>query len=236
MATVIKAGHMPRTVRRLEAIDLADHVGEARVVMEEAHSQACEIIAEASQRAARDVQQVRQEARDKGYGKGYQEGLVAGRKDGLEEARAEFGQKQSQLVAALQESISKLEAMKEQIRLEAEKDVLDFAVVAATRLTFRVGDLRREAAMDNFRRAMALVTDKTSLTIRCSPKDSESLRKFFDSDFGALANGIHLRFVEDESIQPGGCVIQSGNGEVDASLETQVEQMAAALIGNSADA
>ena len=41
-----------------------------------------------------------------------------------------------------------------------------------------------------------------------------------------------VNLVADDSIAPGGCQVQSAQAEVDASLETQVDEMVALLLGD----
>jgi len=231
MSTVLKSGLSGKIIRRLDALDLADHVGEARTVIEDARRQSEAIIEEASQRARRDGANAGEQARVEGYEKGYQEGLAAGRTDAFERAKAEFAEQHGNLVRMMQAAIAGVDGIKEQLRLEAEADVLDFVVLAASKLTFAIGDLHREAAAENLRCSLALVADKTSIRIRCNPKDAETLREIAESIAQSTDCARHVVLVEDDSIAAGGCVVQSGSAEVDATLETQVAQMAAILTG-----
>ena len=236
MSTVLKAGLSGKIIRRLDALDLADHVGEARTVVEEARRQSEAIIEEANNRARRDGENAGEHARLEGYERGYQEGLSAGRSAASEQAKIEFAEQHGNLVAMMQAAIAGVDGIKEQLRLEAEADVLEFVVLAASKLTFVIGDLHREAAAENLRRSLVLVADKTSIRIRCNPKDAETLREVVESLAQSTDRARHVVLMEDDSIAAGGCVVQSGSAEVDATLETQVAQMAAMLTGKPNDA
>ena len=50
-----------------------------------------------------------------------------------------------------------------------------------------------------------------------------------------LGDASHVALVEDDSIAPGGAVVTSGGMEVDARIETQLEQMTALLLGTEGD-
>jgi flagellar assembly protein FliH len=151
----------------------------------------------------------------------------------LQQAGKEYKEKLAQLGDMFQAAILELEAIKERLRLDAMKDVLDFSISAASKLTFAIGELHQEAAMENLRRCLALVADKTSVSVRCHPRDVETLRTFSKSIVEQADLAAHVRLIEDESISPGGCIVESGGAEVDASLETQIAELAVALTGTS---
>lgn len=236
MSTVIKAGHAGKLARRLSTVDLADHLREANAVIKAAREEAVRIVDAAKDEARRTVECAGELARAQGYEKGYAEGVSAGRESALAQGKMEFAEKHANLAGMFQSAIEQFEETKEQLRLSAEKDLLDFAIFAASKLTFAIGALHREAARENFRRALSLVTNKSDVAVRCHPQDMETLRVFAESVMDSVRSGQHVRLVEDDSVSAGGCVLQRGTAEVDASLEVQVAEMISVLVGGSADA
>jgi flagellar assembly protein FliH len=236
MSTVIKAGHAGKIARRLATVDLVDHLGEARKIIDESRAKAAEIITDAQEQARRVVEKAGEQGRFDGFDKGYAEGVTAGREVALEQGKIEFAEKHANLAGMFQSAIAQIDETKEQLRLTAERDLLDFAVQAASRLTFAVGSLHREAACENFRRALSLVTGKTDMTVRCHPSDVATLSAFAETTLNSARNGRRVRLLEDDSVSPGGCVLQGGTAEVDASLETQVAEMVSILVGNKSNA
>jgi|CXWL01.1.fsa_nt_gi flagellar assembly protein FliH len=236
MSTVIKAGQAGKFVRRLAKVDLVDHLREATAVVDGARAQAVRIITDAEERARRAVENAGEKGRADGFDKGYAEGVAAGRDAALEQGRIEFAEKHAGLAGMFQAAIAWIDETKEPLRLTAEKDLLDFAVLTASKLTFAVGALHREAACENFRRALTLVTDKTDVTVRCNAKDVETLRVFAETVLDSARSGHGVRLIEDDSVSPGGCVLRSGKAEVDASLETQVAEMVSILVGKNSNA
>lgn len=233
MSTVIKAGHAGKIARRLATVDLADHLHEAAAVVARAREQAARIVADAEEHARLRVESAGEAARLQGYEKGFAQGLASGRDEALAQGKLEFAEKHASLAVTFQAAIAAIEESREQLRLSAEKDLLDFAVLTASKLTFAIGDLHRDAARENFRRALLLVTNKTDVTVRCSAKDMETLRMFAEEVLESTRNGQHARLVEDGSVSAGGCILQSGKAEVDASLETQVGEMVSNLLGKT---
>lgn len=236
MSTVIKAGQAVTLVRRLSTLDLADHLREARAIVDDAREQALRIVADAEEQARRMMENAGERGRIEGFDKGHAEGVAAGRTAALEQSKAEFTEKHASLVEAFQSAISQMNETKEQLRLAAEKNLLDFAIMVASKVTFAVGELHRESALENFRRAITLVMDKTDVTVRCNAKDLETLRVFAEATLDSARSGQHVRLVEDDAVKPGGCVLRSGRAEVDATLDVQVAEMVSILVGRNSNA
>lgn len=231
MPTVIKAGTKTLGARRLAAVDLADHLAEARGVKDQARQQALEIIAKARAEAV----QIAEQAKSDGFKAGYQHGLEQGRTSGAESAYADALQRHTeehaQVQACLAQAAAEIQKMRADLMSAAERDLLDFALTVARKLTFAVGSHSREAAQENLRRALRWLEATTALTIRVHPHDVENITAFAPRLLDELSRTDALRVVADESLAPGGCRVQSSRAQVDASLETQIDELVQSLIG-----
>lgn len=226
-STVIKLGAQnPALVKRLETINVSDHVAEARKVVERARATAAEILI----RARREGGQIRRRAADQGFDQGFRQGYQAGEKAGTEaafqKAREEFSQRHSQLAHALSSALREFEAAKENILIRAEHDVCIFAVRVAERVTGQVGRVSRDAAVENVKAALRSVSSATQLEIRVNPLDAETLERFADVLASQVGAALHVRVLPDSAISPGGCVLATPETTVDATLETQLAQIA----------
>ncbi len=231
MSTVIKAGQAGRILPNLSHVDLADHLAEARSVVERARQEAARILAEA--RAQADV--LREQAQREGHDKGYPLGIEEGRRNGQDEAfraaRDEFAAQHSTLVSALGTALSEVETIKQTLQLEAERDVLEFAVDLTVKMTFEIGRTRREAVIENLRRALDTVGGATDVIVRVNPADAAALETFCEGGLRLPDRAAHVRVLTDESIAPGGCRVDSGRTEVDATLESQTAQLVSLVLG-----
>jgi len=71
--------------------------------------------------------------------------------------------------------------------------------------------------------AMRKVADPRNLTVRLNPKDIDTVKAFngemlLDDDVGAV-----FRLEADESIQRGGCMVETSLGDVDARIDQQLK-------------
>ena len=231
MATVIKAGEAGQVVRRLATVDLADHLREAQSVINDARSRAAVLIRDAQREVARMHDQMRAHA----HGEGFAAGMAEGRAQGFETARSEalaaFRLQQDSLVSALSAAMAAFESMKTDLEIAARRDVLEFAVAVAVKLTFGVGALHREAAEENLRRALALVGLRTDVTVRVNPADCEALAQFAPQLVERLGGTKRVILEADEAVAPGGCRVHTPETDVDATLETQTSELVHLLLG-----
>jgi flagellar assembly protein FliH len=234
MSTVIKAGQAGPILRQLSTVDLADHLAKADAVVEQAKRQASQIVAKAKRDAELALEEARKAGYEAGYAQGYEQGVASGHETAYSESIESFNKKHGDIVAVMQHAVEDFEAMKDEIRIAAERDVLDFAVQVASRLTFAIGRLHRESAVENVGRALRLVGSKTDLTVRIHPEDAESVRTFAQSVLQQMDAARSVNVVEDDSLSPGGCKVSSDRTDVDATLTTQVSEMVALLLGGKA--
>lgn len=233
MSTVIKAGEEPRVVRRLATVELADHLAEARALIENARSRAAGMIADAERRAAELTRDATAAGREAGYRAGYDAGCEEGRAGAFREAAERFEANQADAAAALKRAVDELAAQRRDLLIAAEQNVLHLAIMIAKKLTFAVGTLHREAVLENLRESLRMVGTKSNVLIRANPIDVQTLETFAADAARHVENSMMVRIVADESIAPGGCCVETERTAVDATLETQVNAIVALLTGSA---
>ena len=232
MSTVIKSGDQnPALVKRLETVSVSDHLAEARLVVDAARRQAREILAN----TAREADELRESASKQGFEAGFKRGYAAGNEKGhesaLAEARSRFDDEQAQLVQTLHGLVDQYEQMKRDLSIAAKHDTLDFAFRVAKRVTKLVGVLNRDAARANLDVALQRVGSVIDITIRVHPTDLESIERFARGFQSRIGESTHISILGDESVSPGGCLLSTPDSDVDATLDTQIEQIAQLIAG-----
>ncbi|HUU83404.1 MAG TPA: FliH/SctL family protein [Phycisphaerae bacterium] len=232
MPTIIKQGQQGKLLRRMVSFDLADHLAEAHEVVAGARQEAGRIVAEARLEARR----LRQEARRRGHAEGLEKGLAEGRTEGHRQALAEaterFNREHAELAASMSAVIDAFERQRQDLLIAANRDLLEFAVFVAGKITHRIGCIDRDTAAGAVRQALRLVGGKTDLTVRANSADLEALRRFAAQRVEEFGDRAHVALVQDDSISPGGAKVTCGRTEIDATLETQLEQITTLLLGS----
>lgn len=231
MSTIIKAGEAGALLQRLSTVDLADYLEEAKRLVHDAKRKAASIVAA----AGRDAERLREAAQREGRAEGVAAGEEEGRRLGYEAAHAEaierFDHEQVDLVKDFCRVVEELDAMQVELRETAEREVLELAIQIATKLTFSIGRLHREAAVENLRRALALVSENERLHIRAHPTDLETIRTYAESTIRRADASRTVAFEPDDSIAPGGCRVAGHKTDIDATLDTQVRELVSVLTG-----
>lgn len=231
MSTVIKVGFAGPVLKRLTTVDLADHLAEADSVIDEAKSRGERIVAEASAKADGIRGKAHNEGFEEGYKRGVEEGRQAGHDKAFKETQLTFAKEHERIVADMCHAATQLSEMKEDVRLAAEQDLLSFAVRLASKLTFAIGTLHHESVQQNLKRSLTLIASKTNVVVRVHPDDLSGLQTFAANMLDLIDSAEGVRIVADETISAGGCLVEAERTSVDATLESQINEMVSLLTG-----
>jgi flagellar assembly protein FliH len=122
--------------------------------------------------------------------------------------------------------IANLQAALDELASSGADALLDLSLEVARQVLRRELTMGRDAALPAVREAIALIADHTAHPrVHLSPQDYELVRAELEVD----ASHRGCRFVSDPSVPPGGCRIETSQGEIDATLETRWRRVVAAL-------
>lgn len=111
----------------------------------------------------------------------------------------------------------------------AERDLVELAFAVARRVLAREFERDRGAVVEIAARALAAARRRVEVAVRVNPADVEVLRAAEPRLLEQLSRARGLRLVGDASIDPGGAVVETEAGVVDARLATQLEGLRRAL-------
>lgn len=135
-----------------------------------------------------------------------------------------------------QEGFSQAEHMREQIQAleqrmlkEVEGEVVRTALKIAEKLLSEEMGQRQDAIVDVAVAALAHSSDAREVWLRVNPRQAAVLRRYKQRlvDSLSMAKGVDVR--EDKKVAPGGVLIQTESGVIDATLETQLAEIARVL-------
>lgn len=229
---VIKAG-APQP--DLAAFSLADIEQEAAALLESAESQAAALLDETRRSAAAQRARAREEGLAEGRERGFQEGLAEGREAGMQQAIEEQAPGLAQLAAALAEGLGRLEAAREGVLSASGDDVARLAIAIAQRVCGELGRRDPTVCARNVAAALKLVGPGRDIRLCVHPADAEHLRAILPDLQRRHPSLASLDLTADLAIAPGGCRIEAGPGVIDAELSTQLDRIAADLLGSPVD-
>jgi len=88
----------------------------------------------------------------------------------------------------------------------------------------------RDIVLNVLREAVKNVLDRDRIKIRLNPRDHERMSKLAPGLIFGFEGIRSITLEAVESISPGGAVIETAFGEVDATIERQLEEILKALL------
>lgn len=162
-----------------------------------------------------------------GHAAGYQDGYAAGQQDAVEEA-AQADRARTEAVeaalAALATAAADLSACRGADLADVEDALVDGAFELATAVVGRELQLADAPGRDALARALRLADSREPVLARLHPDDVATL-----GDHAELAPGRDVTVVADATVERGGCLVELGDGRVDARLSTALERVKAVL-------
>jgi flagellar biosynthesis/type III secretory pathway protein FliH len=182
--------------------EVLDGLQKARKMIERARAEAARIRKNARGVLA-EAQVEREEERRRGFEEGRQEGL-----------------------AELTEKIVGAGEAHEKVLREAEPEIVRMVMEIAEKVIGR--ELKKGAVVDVVKKAVAQAVGQ-KIAVRVHPSDASVLKEKEAELMEVLDQTQSIVVKEDETVPPGGCLVESELGTVDARLETQLKGIRKAL-------
>ena len=162
----------------------------------------------ANRQAAEAEQRVRQ-----AHQQGYDEGLAAGR-------LAVAGQIEA-MQTKLARSIEEITGLRPRYRHEAEQDAVALALAVARRILHRELTVSPDALLGLVKAALAKMDAREVNHVRVSRQDAPMVIAFFEK----MGVPHRIEVVADPGLAPGSVVLESDRGTLDASVDTQLDEI-----------
>jgi flagellar biosynthesis/type III secretory pathway protein FliH len=162
------------------------------------------------------------EAREQGREQGYAEGVTRGQAEGLEQGRAQAAEELSRLKEALQNVMTSLANAREEIATTLELDLSEIVLTLSGALAAGAIAAEPRRIIDLARQGLNLVAESDRVTIRAASIQAELLRDELEA-LSTAVNVSSLRIVEDPTLEPEGCIVESDMGRVDLRVSQRLE-------------
>jgi flagellar assembly protein FliH len=144
---------------------------------------------------------------------------------GFEEGRHQAEKGLSNVFKALRGALDEVAGLRGRIFRESENDILGLSIRIA-------GKIIQQEIMDDRRilaRMIAAALESSSgrdeTVIRLNPEDYGFVTSHRQLFLNSIGNCEDLAFKPDETVSPGGCIVNTETGEIDARLETQLDEI-----------
>lgn len=164
------------------------------------------------------VEAIREQARLEGYAAGLAEGRTAG----FEEGRTQGAQQAAQLQKIAQSFQHELQHANELV----SQEILDLALDVAKAILKSSLTIRPELVLPVVSEAiryLPLVEQPAILFLH--PEDASVIRQYLDDELDKAG----WRLSEDPQVKRGGCRVETASNQIDATIETRWQRLAATL-------
>ncbi len=182
---------------------------EAEQIVEDARRKAEDILNEARIRAATEESEIRKKA--------YEEG----RDEGWKEGKAEVERVIERLHVVLTKAIEK----RNEIITQSEAQIVHLILQIARKVVKVISENQKNIVINNVIQALRKLKSKSDVTIRVNLKDLNMVTEHAKEIVDLIETVKSITVLEDASVDPGGCIIETDFGEIDARIATQLQEI-----------
>jgi flagellar assembly protein FliH len=162
--------------------------------------------------ASAEAEQIREAARAEGY----EQGRAAGHEQGAAEIAA--------AAAALGAAAHGIEELRGEVAEAVESDAIELALTLAGKILAGAFQARPELVVEIVQGALRRISDRRQITVLVNPADLEVVRAAI-GELTAQGSGVELCDLQsDARVGVGSAIVRTSEGEVDASVQTQLER------------
>ena len=182
---------------------------EAARILEQARTEAEQLVAD----ARKQVESIEEEARKKGEDAGREEGFQEGKKEA------------ERLVERLHIIIDKAIEKREEMISEAETQMIDLVLLISRKVIKVISENQKNVVVNNIVQALRKLKSRGDVAVRVNLADLD-LATDHTRDFMKMVENVKsVTILEDTSVDPGGCIIETDFGQIDARITSQLKEI-----------
>ncbi len=151
----------------------------------------------------------------------YRQGKEEGSIEGYTRARTEFADTHQ----ILQKLIADFDLKQREILEKSERTVLNLLFKMITKIVPTISAQQSDIIEATLRKLLKSYQSAGRIKIALNPQDLEKMRKIESDIRSRFPDMKELSLTADASISPGGCIMETDMGKIDARIETQLDEM-----------
>jgi flagellar assembly protein FliH len=184
-----------------------DSEKEAETILTDAQANAAELEREAKSKAEAILEEGKRNAAE------------SGREQGFKAGQEEVGRLIERLHAMLDAASDK----RKEILDSTERQLVDLVLLIARKVVKVISEASQKVVIENVRQALSKVKGEAEITIKINTRDLGLTTRHKKEFIAAVESLKQVRIEEDSRITPGGCVIETSFGDIDARIEKQLD-------------
>lgn len=228
---LIKNANAHTAARHAVVLDLGDLKRQGDLLKQSARAEAERIIVDARRRRDELIAGAAEEGRRAGHAEGFEQGRAEGHAQGLAQALESRRESLDAATDAWLKVIDAFEAQREHLFVESRLDVIRLALRLAEKVIKRSIQADPQVAESQLEAVLSLLSNRARMVVAIHPDDEQTIRDAMPRLMNRFSGAAHVELVPDASLQRGSVVARTEAGAVvDASIDTQLERLADALL------
>jgi len=182
---------------------------EAEKVLNEAREEAERIVGEAEAKA----QSIEQDAFDRG--------IKQGEEKGYESGQAEVERLTDRLHAIINRAIER----RKEIIEESEAQLIDLVLQIAKKVVKVISENQKNVVVNNVIQALRKLKSRADVVIRVNLQDLKMTSDHTKDIIRLVERVGNVSVAEDSTVDPGGCIIETDFGQIDARISSQLREI-----------
>lgn len=219
-AAKTEADQIVKDAERLAFEEVRKKNDDAQAAKEEAEAEARKIVEDAKSEAERIVSQAQSQAADITKN-AHDEGFADGREEGFASGQAEV----ERLIDRFHDVLSKAVARRTQILEESEAQIVHLVLQIAKKVIKVISENQQNVVINNVVQALRKLKEKSEVIVRVNLKDVKLTTEHAQDILRMAEKAENITVVEDTSVDPGGAIIETDFGEIDARIASQLREI-----------
>lgn len=182
---------------------------DAEKIIQKAQKEASEILEETQKTITKLKTEAHQEA--------FNEGKELGFQSGKEEIQL--------LVERLHSVVAETVRERERILMHSETQVINLVLTMVGKIVKKLTADYKEIVIHNIKAALELLKGAMTIFIHVSPRDYNFAVSHKQELINMIESQAEIKFIEDPTIEPGGVYIETDTGDIDATINSQLEEL-----------
>jgi flagellar assembly protein FliH len=160
------------------------------------------------------------EIQQKAYAEGYDLGRIEGTEKAFQECKAELLER----LGAIESLLKRIEDLKSQILIDNEAELVNLVFLTAKKMALRDLEANRGAVLEILKGVAAESQADERVIVRLNIEDLVFLESLKEKSGKHIDLLRRVKFAADDAVKPGGCLIETEYGSVDATVEERVDR------------
>lgn len=146
-------------------------------------------------------------------------------KSEIEKLKSEY----ASLMGLFQNAVNQLTEKREQILQESESEIIRLIFTISNKIVgYEINNGSMKVVKHVVKEAISCAGEKKIIAVRLSPGDITKMNTLEEMKI----TDQNIKIVEDRTITPGGCIVETDFGSIDSQIETRWEEIQKTLLGS----